>query len=239
MSSPERPLVVVALLSALATTGLAAQGVTTASIFGVVAAADSGAVSDAIVTVTNTANGARWQTVSSGRGRYSFEYLSVGGPYTVQVHAIGFEPASKTGINLSLGDRSRIDFSLTPAKVELPELVVTAPLNPRLNAGRTGPAQTVSAAVANNVPVLRRNFAQLTLLSPQGVLTRDSGVSFAGQSDRLNNFQIDGTNNSDMGGIHGPQGFGTPGSTNRVRTLSVEAIKEVQILIAPMDVRWM
>lgn len=238
MKSPGRALLLVVLLSALAAAGLTAQGVTTASIFGVVAAADSAGISEAIVTVTNTANGARWQTVSRGRGRYSFEYLSVGGPYTVQVKAIGFKPASRTGINLSLGDRRQVDFSLAAATVELPELVVTAPLNPRLNTGRTGPDETISAAVASNIPVVRRDFGALTLLSPQGVLTRDSGVSFAGQSDRLNSYQIDGTNNSDMGGIHGPQGFGAPGSTNRVRTLSVEAIKELQILIAPFDVRY-
>jgi hypothetical protein len=97
-------------LSALLPPGLAAQGVTTASIFGVVAGADSAGISEAIVTVTNTANGARWQTVSRGRGRYSFEYLSVGGPYTVQVKAIGFKPASRTGINLSLGDRRQVRF---------------------------------------------------------------------------------------------------------------------------------
>ncbi len=36
---------------------LAAQGVTTASIFGVVAGADSSCISDAVLTVTNTANG--------------------------------------------------------------------------------------------------------------------------------------------------------------------------------------
>jgi hypothetical protein len=71
-------------LSALAAAGLAAQGVTTASIFGEVAGAESAGISEAIVTVTNIANGARWQTVSRGRGRYSFEYLSVGGPYTVR-----------------------------------------------------------------------------------------------------------------------------------------------------------
>jgi hypothetical protein len=108
--------------------------------------------------------------VSLGHGRYSFEYLSVGGPYTVQVKAIGFEPASRAGINLSLGDRRQVYFSLVAATVELPELVVTAPLNPRLNAGRTGPDETISAAVANNIPVVRRDFGALTLLSPQGVL---------------------------------------------------------------------
>ena len=134
--------------------------------------------------------------------------------------------------------RHRVDFSLTPVALQLPELVARASPNPLLNSGRTGPAQTIPADVGSNLPVLGRDFAQLTLLSPQAVLTRDGGVSFAGQSDRLNGFQIDGASNADLGGINGLSGFGTPGSANGVRTLSVEAIKELQILIAPYDVRY-
>jgi outer membrane receptor protein involved in Fe transport len=229
---------VVPLTSALLAGELRGQGLSTAAIQGVVIGADSAGIADAIVSVTNTSDGERWQTVSHARGRYAFEYLSVGGPYTVSVEAIGFQPASESGILLTLGQRRRLDFHLSPAAFELPPLAVTGRRDARLNAGRTGPAQTISDSVASNLPVPRRDFSQLTLLSPQGVLTRDSGVSFAGQSDRLNGFQIDGASNADLGGIRGLSGFGTPGSANRVRTLSVEAIKELQILIAPFDVRY-
>jgi hypothetical protein len=230
--------VLVVTASALCAAGLSAQGITTASIFGAVTSADSSILTDAVLTVTNLANGERWQAVSRGRGRYSFEYLSVGGPYTVEAKAIGFSPASRTGVLLSLGERLRVDFVLIPAVIELPEIAVNAVRNPRLDAGRTGPAQTIPAEVSSNLPVSRRDFSQLTLLSPQAVLTRDGGVSFAGQSDRLNGLQIDGASNADLGGINGLSGFGTPGSANGVRTLSIEAIKELQILIAPFDVRY-
>ena len=63
-------------------------------------------------------------------------------------------------------------------------------------------------------------------------------MSIAGQSDRLNDFQVDGTSNVDLGGIHGLSGFGTPGSSTGLRTLSVEAVRELQILVAPFDVRY-
>ena len=69
------------------------QGVTTAALFGAVAGSDSAGLEDAVVTVTNTATGERWQTPTGARGRYVFEYLSVGGPYVVEARAIGFAPA--------------------------------------------------------------------------------------------------------------------------------------------------
>ena len=59
-----------------------------------------------------------------------------------------------------------------------------------------------------------------------------------GQSDRLNGFQIDGATNLDLIGFAGGAGFGTPAASSGVRTLSVEAIQELQILTAPFDVRY-
>ena len=107
-----------------------------------------------------------------------------------------------------------------------------------MNSGRTGPAQSISGAMVTGLPVPHQDFSRLILLSPQAVLTRDSGITIAGQSDRLNGFQIDGATNADLGGISGLSGFGTPGAASGVRTLSVEALQELQILIAPFDVRY-
>ena len=67
------PILVVAAWP-LAVGGLAAQGVTTAALFGTVTSSDSTAIEDAVVTVTNTATGERWQTATRARGSYVFEY---------------------------------------------------------------------------------------------------------------------------------------------------------------------
>jgi outer membrane receptor protein involved in Fe transport len=220
------------------TTPAAAQGLTTGALSGTVRGPDSLGIAEALVTVTSTADGERWRAATRSDGRYVFEYLSVGGPYAVEVRAIGFSPAKRSGITLSLGERHQADFALAPATVQLAELMVTAPTDQRLNAGRTGPAQTISGATATRLPLTHQDISRLVLLLPQAVLTRDSGVSIAGQSDRLNGFQIDGATNTDMGGITGLSGVGTPGASVGVRTLSPEAIRELQILIAPFDVRY-
>ena len=231
-------LFLVAAASPLVVHALAAQGVSTAALFGSVTEAEDSAIVDAVVSVTNTATGERWQTVTRSRGRYVLEYLSVGGPYAIEARAIGFSPASRTGIELSLGERRQVDLTLNAAILELPEIAVTALVDPLVNAGRTGAAQSLSDTIISRLPVRGRDFAQLVYLSPQAVLTPDDGVSIAGQSDRLNGLQIDGATNLDLTGASGGGGIGTPASNSGVRTLSVEALRELQILAAPFDVRY-
>ena len=222
----------------LAVGGLHAQGVSTAALVGTVTGSDSTTLEDAVVTVTNTATGERWQTATRSRGRYVFEYLSVGGPYRLEARAIGFAPVQGPAILLSLGERRRADLSLTEAIVELPEIAVSAAVDPLVNPARTGPGQTISDSLLSRMPIRSRDFAQLVYLSPQAVLTPSGGVSIAGQSDRLNGFQIDGATNIDLIGFAGGGGFGTPAASSGVRTLSVEALRELQILSAPFDVRF-
>lgn len=237
MSRLRRATMLVELLVALSVGDLAAQAVTTAALYGVVRGADSGGIADVVVTVSNTADGGRWRTTTRVDGRYAFEYLSVGGPYAIEARAIGFRPAGEIGVTLSLGERRRADIALASAVIQLAELTVQAP-DARLSASRTGPGQTFTGAQALALPLDHRDFSQLVLLSPQAVVSRDTGISIAGQPDRLNGLQIDGASAVDLGGIHGISGFGTPGASSRIRVLPIEAIKDLQVLTAPFDVRY-
>jgi hypothetical protein len=38
-------------------------------------------------------NGERWQALTQSNGRFFLEHVSVGGPYRIDVRAVGFEPA--------------------------------------------------------------------------------------------------------------------------------------------------
>ena len=71
---------------------LTAQGLSGAAVEGRVLDRASTPLEQAVVHVTNTSTGERWQTTTSARGRYFIEYLSVGGPYRIDVSAIGFTP---------------------------------------------------------------------------------------------------------------------------------------------------
>ena len=208
---------------------LAAQGTTGAAVQGTVFEPDSVPVGSATVLITNSATGERWQTVTRDNGRFFLEHLSVGGPYRVDVRAIGFAPASRSGMFLSLSQRLTLDVGLVSAALQLEELTVRGTVDPRINAARTGPALSLSDSTIVRLPLPgNREWLVLMTQSPQ-VSFSPSGFSFAGAHDRLNSVQIDGTSNNDLKGRVGLTG---------VSELPPEAIQELQVVTAPFDVRY-
>jgi outer membrane receptor for ferrienterochelin and colicin len=223
-------LVVALALSILTPSGSQAQGITSAAVQGMVTREGGSPVEAANVTLTNTATGNRLQTTTRSNGRFNFENAVPGGPYTILVRAIGFEAATRTGIQLSLGQRYVADFELKAQIVTLQELTVIASTNPLINTGRTGAAQFVTDTTIQRLPLLGRNFTDLLRTSPQVT----SGSSIAGQNNRFNAILIDGGVNNDVFGI---SSAGTPGAGAGAKPLSVEALQEFQILAAPFDIR--
>ena len=221
----------------LAALPLAAQGVTGAAIEGRVVTVDSTPLELAIVHVVNTSTGERWQTTTSSRGRYFLEHLSVGGPYRLEVRAVGYTPARRVFSRLALGQRLTAHFTLTPAVVQLPEITVTGTEDPRFSASRTGPALIISDSLIARLPSIGRDYTDLALLSPQVSRSPNGGLSFAGQHPRYNSFQIDGINNNHLFGS-ADAGNGNMGFTPGLTSLAPEAVEELQVEIAPFDVRY-
>ena len=98
---------------------LGAQGVTTAAIQGSVTGRDGTPIAVATVGVTNTSTGQRWEVQTRAGGRYFLEAIAVGGPYLIEVRAVGFRPLQRSGIMLHLGERYSADFALEPTAIEL------------------------------------------------------------------------------------------------------------------------
>src|SRR5690606_9536790 len=65
-------------------------------------------------------------------------------------------------------------------------------------------------------------------------ITSTGGISFAGQNNRYNQFAIDGTVNNDVFGL---SASGTNGGQTGVQPISLDAIEQVQVVLAPYDVR--
>ena len=186
-------------------------------------------VRDAAVVAINTSNGQRWETTTGERGRYFLENVSVGGPYLIEARALGFRPRRTGGITLNLGQRYTADFVLVEAPIRLAEVTVTASVDPVINAGRTGPAQIISDSALTRLPLLGRNFLDLVLESPQATRTTVGGSLIGGQNNRANNIQVDGGVNNDL--------FGREEIPAGTHPVSIEALKQVQVLVAPFDVR--
>src|SRR5262249_37107657 len=96
-----------------------------------------------------------------------------------------------------------------------------------------GAETTISDSMIARLPTLNRNFTDFVKLSPQ-VSTTGPGNSGGGQNNRFNAIQVDGAVASDLFGLGST---GQPGAQANGKQISLEAIKEYQVLLAPYDVR--
>ena len=213
---------------------LHAQGVTTSAISGRVTTATGQGLDGAQVQITNRNTGARSGALTHVDGRYYIQGLEVGGPYTVSVRRIGREPKDSSGIYVSLGQNIRIDFVLAERATQLAGVVITSgSANALISAAHKGVSTTVTDSAIARLPTLSRNFTDFVTLTPQ-VSTRGPGNSGAGQNNRFNAIQIDGSVANDMFGLSSTL---QPGGQAGAKQVSLEAVKEYQVLLSPYDVR--
>jgi len=211
-----------------------AQGVTTSALGGSVLDQAGQALVGAQVTVTNTETGTSSTTITNEAGRYFVGHVLPGGPYTVDVSLIGYRTEQRTGLILTLGRTEGASFILTESAVELDALVVVAESNPLLSPSRTGTSTTIEAAEIQNQPTVSRDITNFALLDSRVSIT-EGGPSIAGQNNRYNNIQIDGAVNNDVFGL---ADSGIPGGQINAKSVSIEVVKEFQVLTAPYDVRY-
>jgi hypothetical protein len=226
-----RSICVLALIAVFAPLRAAlTQGVASAAVVGQVTDEAGAPVPEAQVVLINTATGQRYATRSAVDGRYFFENAQPGGPYTVEARSLGFEAVRVTGVALSLGQRVPLDLKMKRAAVEVGGVTVQAENDPLASPARTGAGQFVSESLVTRLPTLTRNFTDFVEITPQV-----SRSSVAGQNNRFNNIQIDGAVNNDLFNLGSTQG--QPGGQVNAKAITLEAISQYQVLIAPFDVR--
>jgi len=206
----------------------AAQGVTTASITGVVRDAQGGVVPGATVVAVHQPSGTSYEGVSQADGRFFIPGMRVGGPYKVTASLSGFRDESKDNVTLSLGVAQDVDFAMQVAAVaETVQVVAVA--DPVFASSRTGAATAISRDDIAELPTINGRLSDLTRLTPQA----SSNSSFAGQDGRVNNMTVDGAYFNSSFGL----GEGQAGGRTLVAPISLESIEQVQVSIAPYDVR--
>ena len=200
--------------------------ITTSSMSGKVTMQGSGEeVIGATVQVVHEPSGTRYNAVSNVDGRFSIQGMRTGGPYTVTVSYIGFQPKSYKSITLQLGENFNLNVEMSEDANELQEVVVTGSKS-KFSAEKTGASTNINSAQIVNLPTVSRSITDVTRLSPYG----GSGMSFAGADGRNSNFTVDGANfNNNFGLSDGLPGGGNP--------ISLDAIEELQVVVSPYDVR--
>jgi hypothetical protein len=200
------PLLAFALLAFCAASSpavLAAQGVTTGGIGGLVTGTQDQPIAGASVIAIHEPSGTSYEATTRADGRYSIPAMRVGGPYTVQVLYVGgsgvaFAPKTIENLSISLGVVSDVDVSVEAITV-VEEVEVTGVSDPVFASTRTGASTSVGREDIATLPTISGRLESITRLTPQA-----SGTSFAGQDNRLNNMTIDGSFFNNAFGLGSP-----------------------------------
>jgi outer membrane receptor protein involved in Fe transport len=207
-----------------------AQGVTTGSVTGIVHDAQEQPVPGASVIATHEPSGTRYEASTRPDGRFSIPGMRVGGPYTVTASLTGFRSQSTKDVIVSLGTSADLTLTLSTLAVT-EEVTVTAQSSEVFSSARTGAATALSREVLQNLPTVTDRINDYARLSPQ-YSGGPFGGSFVGQDNRLNNITVDGSYFNNSFGL-----AGQPGDRTSVTPISTSAVEEIQINVAPYDVR--
>ncbi len=204
--------------------GLAAYAqVTTSSMSGQIADESGEPLIGAAVVAVHEPSGTQYYATTNNDGRYTITGMRAGGPYTVEISFIGMATERHTDVTLQLGETYVLNSKMKYSEL-LDEVLVIASTS-KFTTAKTGAAININSQQIENVPTISRSITDVTKLSPYA-----NGMGFAGGDGRSSNFTIDGSNfNNNFGLSDDLPGGGTP--------VSMDAIEEIQVVIAPYDVR--
>ena len=204
----------------------ASAQVTTSSMSGRVADTDGQPIIGATIVAVHTPTGTQYATASTRNGQFNLGGMRVGGPYDVEVSFIGCNTEKIEGIYLTIGEEATLDFVLREDSQSIGEVVVVGKANPVFNANRTGAQEVVTLEMMEKLPTTSRSLDEFVKLTPMS-----SGKNFAGTSYRFNNVTVDGASFNNSFGLS--SALGAQGT----EPISLESIEQVQVMIAPYDVR--
>jgi hypothetical protein len=214
-----------------------AQNVTTGTITGVIRDAQGGVLPGATVTATHTPTGTVYEGFTGADGTFSLLNVRVGGPYDVEVVMPSFRSERRTGVQVNLGQSTALDVTLQ-LETLTETVTVTADASSLFSPSMAGTSANIEQGVIENLPTVQRSFQDFARVNPFFVPNASNAdptaLSVAGRNTRYNNVQIDGAVNNDIFGL---AATGTPGGQADTQPIGIEAIQELQLVVAPYDVR--
>ncbi|HUF13970.1 MAG TPA: TonB-dependent receptor [Longimicrobiales bacterium] len=209
--------------------GLAAQGVTTSAINGFVLDDAGRPLEGATVRALHTPSGTEYTTVVRSGGAYTLPNLRVGGPYRVTAEMLGYAPVRHEDVQLQLAQTERLDFALAEQAIEVEAVVITGQAADVFNADRTGAATYIDSEEVAALPSIKRSTRDLIRVDPRN----DGNYAFAGRNWLYNNISLDGSYFNNPYGLDDP----APGGQTGAEPVPYEAVEQVQVSVAPFDVR--
>src|SRR5881628_1707290 len=196
--------VLMILLALLCLTPIATGQVITGTILGSVTDESKAVLPGVTLTMKNLDTGETRTVTSDIGGRYRAPALGLG-KYEVRAELEGFQTRVRTGISVTVGSETRVDFALGVAKIS--EAIVVSGEAPLVNTTESSVSFVVDEKTIRDLPLNGRDYSQLILLQPGVVLSRASQqssdvgrglkLSVAGSRPSQNLFTLDGTDYND------------------------------------------
>jgi hypothetical protein len=204
------------------------QGSTTSSMSGKITDSSGSPLAGASIVATHVPSGTMYGAIVNNTGLFTIQGMRPGGPYKVEASFIGFSRKTFTDINLLLGETYTLNTELTQSSTELNEVVVVGTRPSAFNTEKMGATSNINKQDMVLVPSLNRSLGDYTKMSPYST---GSG-SYVGREAYNTNVTVDGANFNNNFGLSGSNMPGVSGEP-----ISMEAIEEIQIAVAPFDVR--
>ncbi len=205
---------------------------TVSSLSGVIKDEKGALIPGATIQLLHVPTGAITKTQTNKNGIFNITNLKPGGPYTVSITFVGFKEEKADDVNLNLGNNPDLNIVMKVNTGNLEAVTVTS-------TKRNTNGVSVGRAQMSTLPTLGRSLSDFTRLTPQS-----NNNSFAGTNFRYNNITLDGAVNNDaigfsnsFGGVSGGGQSGTSGAGTRTNPYSIDVIQEVQVQLAPYDVK--
>ena len=232
--------VAAAIMATAAIVAPAQAQVTSAGIRGQVVTPEGDAVPGATVRVTDTRTGATSLSTTSETGQFSSRGLQVGGPYSVEISADGFQTTRVTDINLQLGEVSNLTLAFAnvadasdDSEARMDVVTVSATSGGLVQTA-IGPSATFSLADIQNAPAINRDLKDIVRLDPRVYLDEsfNDSIQCAGAHPRFNSLTVDGI------GLNDGFGLNSNGYPTQQMPFPFDAIQNVSVELAPFDVEY-
>ncbi|UZJ64529.1 carboxypeptidase regulatory-like domain-containing protein [Sphingobacterium sp. KU25419] len=225
----KRPLLFFALV--LASYGTIHAQVTTSSMTGLVTQSGGQITSGATIKAIHLPSGTSYTGSSNSAGRFNLPAMRVGGPYKVEITYVGQQPIVYNDVYIQLGQPYVINGKFGLGETVLDEVAVTRTGGSKNL--KTGAETSISRKQIENLPTVSRSIEDFTRLTPQADVKGQS-VSIGGMNNRFNQFTIDGAVTNDVFGLNSN---GLNGGGSGTNPISLDAIEQMSVQVAPFDVR--
>ena len=212
----------------LLSVAVAMAQVTTASLRGVVKNQSNDVLIGATVVLSHPLTGQSYAVAADINGRYSLHGIRPSEGYLLEVSYVGYQTYTSEPMTMRVGD-ARVEDIILQDATALDAVVVTATGVKSANVAGKFDEEFIS-----QMPTVSHSLYDVVRLMPQAVVTKGGGISYGGVANRYNAFMINGVANNDMYGL---SSSGTNGGLSNANPVSLDAIEQIEVVVASYDVR--